>query len=139
MDGDHIRSPEQFFLANQLGARCGCALGRQILAPGDHIHAERSANLRDGAADIAKTEKAQRSPGHVVPDESLPTTAAQRGVLSSETASAAQDKCPGQFDCRRRKVAGMNDLDAPPFCSLEIDRRIPTPRRADETKLGHAL
>jgi len=139
MDGDHIRAPEQFLLGDQLGVRCRCALGRQILTPGNHIHAECLADLRDGPADIAKTDNAQRSPGHVVPDEPLPTAAAQRGVLGSEIAGTGQDKCPGQFDCRRRGVARMNDLDAPLFCSLEIDRGIPKRRRGDQAELGQAL
>jgi hypothetical protein len=33
----------------------------------------------------------------------------------------------------------MNDLHTPLFCSLEIHRGIPSPRRGDHTKLGQAL
>ena len=33
----------------------------------------------------------------------------------------------------------MNDLHAPLFCSLEIDRGIPGPRRGDHAELGQAL
>ena len=33
----------------------------------------------------------------------------------------------------------MNDLHAPLFCSLEIDRGIPAPRRSDQAELGQAL
>jgi hypothetical protein len=33
----------------------------------------------------------------------------------------------------------MNDLDAPLFCSLEIDRGIPKRRRGDQAELGQAL
>ncbi len=95
--------------------------------------------MRDGAADIPETENAQRSPGHVVPYEPLPTAAAQRGVLGNEIAGTAQDKRPSQFDCRRRGVACINDLHTPLFCSFEIDRGILRPGRGDHTKLGQAL
>ena len=33
----------------------------------------------------------------------------------------------------------MNDLHAPLFCSLEIDRGIPARRRGDQAELGQAL
>src|ERR1700730_7598687 len=33
----------------------------------------------------------------------------------------------------------MNDLHAPLFCGLEIDRGIPAPRRGDHAQLGQAL
>jgi hypothetical protein len=59
------------YCRDQLGAHFRCALGRQILTPGNHIHPKCVADLRDGAADIPETENPQRSPGHVVPDEPL--------------------------------------------------------------------
>jgi hypothetical protein len=76
VDGNNIRPPKQLLLRDQLGVRCRCALSRQILTPGNHIHGECLADLRDGAADIAETKYAQRLSGHVVPDEPLPTAAA---------------------------------------------------------------
>ena len=98
MDGDHIRPPEQFLLGDQLSVHCRCALGRQILTPGNHMHAECLADLGDGAADIPETENAQCSPGHVIADEPLPTAAPQRCVFGDEMAGTGQDKRPGQFD-----------------------------------------
>src|SRR5271163_4038707 len=78
-------------------------------------------------------------PGHVIAHRLLPSAVSQRRVLGDEIAGAGQDKRPGQFDRRRRGVTGMNDLHAPLFRSLEIDRGIPGRRRGDHAELGQAL
>src|SRR4029077_12381094 len=75
----------------------------------------------------------------IIPDRLIPSAATQRPVLRDEIAGTAKNKCPGQFDRRRRGVARMNDLDVPLFCGLEIDRGIPVCRRGDHAELGQAL
>src|ERR1700719_3829190 len=139
MDGDNIRLLEQLVTRDECGAHFSCALGREILAPGYHLHTEGVSDLCHRTADVAETQDTERPPGHVITDRLLPSTAAQRRVLSDEIAGTAQNKCPGQFDRWRRGVAGMNDLHAPLCCSLEIDRGIPGPRRGDHAELGQAL
>jgi hypothetical protein len=139
MDGDDIRLSEQLILRDECGAHFGRAPGREILAPGDHLHTEGVADLRHRTADVAETQDPERPPGHVITDRLLPSAAAQRRVLGDKIAGTAQNKCPGQFDRRRRGVARMNDLDAPLFCCLEIDRGIPGCRRGDQAEFGQAL
>src|SRR5271166_3099790 len=92
---------EQLVLRDERGADFSRALGREILAPGDHLHAEGGADPRYGAADVAETQDTERPPGHVITHRLLPSAAAQRRVLGDEIAGAAQDKRPGQFDRRR--------------------------------------
>src|ERR1700722_11467618 len=46
MNGDDIRFLEQLVLRDECGADFGRALGREILAPGDHLHAEGIADPR---------------------------------------------------------------------------------------------
>src|SRR4029077_1719069 len=139
MDGDDIRLLEQLVLRDECGTHFSRALGREILAPGNHIHAECLADLCHRTADVAETQDTERPPSHVITDRLLPSASAQGGVLGDEIAGTAQDKCPGQFDRRRRRVARMNDLHAPLFCSLEIDRGIPGPRRDDHAEPGQAF
>src|ERR1700674_685557 len=139
MDRDYIPLTEQLVPRNECGAHFSRAPGREILAPGDHLHTEGVADLCDRTADVAQTQDTERPSGQVITDRLLPSAAAQRRVLGDEIAGAAQDECPGQFDRRRRGVARMNDLHAPLFCSLEIDRGIPGRRRGDQAELGQVL
>src|SRR6202030_610657 len=84
MDGDDIRLLEQLVLRDECGAHFSRALGREILAPGDHLHTEGVANLCHCTADVAETEDTERPPGHVITDRPLPSAATQRRVLSDE-------------------------------------------------------
>ena len=53
MDRDDIRLVEQCLLADESGAGgTGLLLG-QVLAPGDHLHAEGETDARDLSSDIA--------------------------------------------------------------------------------------
>src|SRR6202162_2870737 len=139
MDRDDIRLSEQLVPRDECGAHFSRALGREILAPGDHLHTEGVADLCHRTADVAETQDTERPPSHVITDRLLPSAATHRRVLCDEIAGTAQDKCPGQFDRRRRGVARMNDLHAPLFCSPEIDRGVPGPRRGAHPELWQAL
>jgi len=56
MDRDDIRLAEQCLLADQRGAGgTGLLLG-QVLAPGDHLHAEGETDARDLSSDIAQPD-----------------------------------------------------------------------------------
>src|SRR6267154_6363728 len=102
MDGDDIRLSEQLVPRDECGAHFSRAPGREILAPGDHLHTEGLADLRHRTADVAETQDTERPSGHVITDRLLPSTATHRRVLCDEIAGTAKDKCPGQFDRRRR-------------------------------------
>src|ERR1700733_9280109 len=94
-DGDNIRVLEHLMLRDERGADFSRPLGREILAPGDHLHIEGVADLRHRAADVAETYETERPPGHVIADCLLPSAAAQRRVFTDEIAGAGQDKRPG--------------------------------------------
>jgi hypothetical protein len=76
MHRDNIRSPEQLFLREQRGVRLGGAIGRQVLASGDRLHAERLADACHCATDIAEARHTECPPSHVVADAALPTASA---------------------------------------------------------------
>jgi hypothetical protein len=58
------------------------ALGSEILAPSDHLHAEGVADPCNRSADIAETQDTKRRLGHVT-DRLLPSAAAQRRALGA--------------------------------------------------------
>src|SRR5258707_8874374 len=101
MDGDDLRLLKQFVLRDKYGTDFSRAPGCEILAPGDHLHAEGVADPCHRTADVAETQDTERPPGHVITHRLLPSAAAQRRVLGDEIAGTAQDKGPGQFDRRR--------------------------------------
>ena len=75
------------------------------------------------AASPAKAVPANLPPppeGRTVVVSAGKAAAAQRRVLGDEIAGAAQDQRPGQFDRRRRGVAGMNDLHPVPFTRSDL-------------------
>ena len=136
MYGDDIRLSENFISRDDRRAHLSRAVNCKILTPGDHLHTEGVANLCHCTADVAETQHTERPPGNVITDGLLPSAATQRRVLGDEIAGTAQNKCPGQFDRRRRGVARMNDLDAALFCGLKIDRGIPFAVEAIMRSLG---
>src|ERR1700722_14430380 len=76
MDGEDIRLPKQLFLRDAYSAAFGRALAGEILAPGDHLHAESGADLRPSAADATETQKPEGPSGHVIANCMLPSAAA---------------------------------------------------------------
>jgi hypothetical protein len=86
MDGDDVCLLEQLVLRDECGAHFSRALGREILAPGDHLHTVRVADLRHRTADVAEAQDSKRLPGHVITDRLLPAAAVQRRVLGDEIA-----------------------------------------------------
>ena len=53
MDRNHIGSFDQFVLGHTEDIMRRCALLRQILAPGNHAHAEDASDLRDRDPHVA--------------------------------------------------------------------------------------
>src|SRR4029077_4005290 len=95
MDRDDIRLLEQLVLRDECGAHFSRALGREILAPGDHLHTEGVADPSHRTADVAETQDTERPPGHAITYRLLPSATAQRRVLDDEITGTAQDKRPG--------------------------------------------
>jgi hypothetical protein len=74
MDCHDIRLLEEFVLRHQGGARRRGDLRRQVLAPGDDLHAECQTNARHVPADTAETQHAQHPAIDFLADRGLPAT-----------------------------------------------------------------
>ena len=72
VDGDEVGLPEQVLLAHVVDADLLALLGREVLAPGDDLHAERLADLGGAGAELAEAEDAERHALEVGPDRGLP-------------------------------------------------------------------
>ena len=77
MDADDVRVPKDLVLRDKLGAHLSGACGREVLAPGDDVHAKGLADARDRAPDVAEPEKAQRLSTKILANAALPSPAAQ--------------------------------------------------------------
>src|SRR5260370_36415640 len=95
MHRQDIGTAEQFVLLDPLDALRGRFLGRQILAPGDCLHAESEADPGDAAAEPAETQEAQRLAGEAMADPRLPTALAHEGVVLGDAAGGAEGPGPG--------------------------------------------
>jgi len=66
--GHDVRPPKKLVLRHDFGARGLRRFRGQILAPGDDLHAERAADPRDLAADVAETHHPEDSAIQFVAD-----------------------------------------------------------------------
>src|SRR5262249_58622842 len=72
VDADEIGLPEQVLLADIVDARLLALLGRQVLAPGDRLHAEGLADHGGAGAQPAEAKDAQRRALELRPQRALP-------------------------------------------------------------------
>ncbi len=123
MDGDEVAARQQFLLGGGEPHAGGLgALGRQVRAPGRHVHAEGLADPRDPAAGLAEAEQAESAPVQVGAEGALPRAPlAQGGVLRDDLPGQAEDQGPGEFD-RGFGVAGRPAHgDTVPGGRLKVD------------------
>ena len=98
MDADDVRAAEQLVLVDALGAPLLGALGRQVLAPGDRLHADGGADLGDLGAEIAEPDDAERAPVEIEADGGLPAAAGAHGVeLLAQVAGHGQHQADGEL------------------------------------------
>ena len=139
MDGDDIGLLKQLVLRDEDGSDFGSALTGEILAPGDRLHAEGQADLRHCAADIAETQKPERPPGHVIADRRCQPPRRSDAFSATRLRALARISAHVSSIVGAEAIAGMNDLHALIFRSLEIDRGVPQRGRGDQAQLGQAL
>ena len=67
VNGDEVGLAEQVLLAHVVDAGFLALLRRQVLAPGDHLHAERLGDAGGAGAELAEAEDAERQAVEVEP------------------------------------------------------------------------
>ena len=82
--GQDVSAAEEFLLGDEPRSACLCLVGREVLTPGDHFHAEREPDSRNLRANIAKAKDAQRLTVETVAHRELPA-AARRCAFSNGT------------------------------------------------------
>src|SRR5262245_33326030 len=96
MDADEVRLPEQVLLADVVDARLLALLGREVLAPGDRLHAERLADHGGAGAELAEAEDAERGALELRPDGALPGLAGlEAGILVADMAGQVEHQTDG--------------------------------------------
>src|SRR3546814_16307071 len=102
MDAEEIGLPEQVAAFDTAYALFGGLLVREVLAPGDGLHAERLAQLGDIAAEPAGAEQAERRAVEAAPDGGLPASLLHSAVLERDVACPRQHQESGRTSCRER-------------------------------------
>ena len=100
---DRIGAAEQFILPDPLGANRGGDLRREVLAPRDDVHAERTAISSHDRAEPAEPDDAQRLPRERDPDGRvlLEAAGADGGVAGRDRARDRQQETERQLRGRR--------------------------------------
>src|SRR5262245_3390465 len=101
MDGDDVGLAEQRVFIDEGRAGGAGDLARQILAPGDHRHAEGEGDPGHLLADITQPDHAEALAPQIYADPRLPAAIADRGGFAGEVARAREDERPGELDGRR--------------------------------------
>jgi len=94
VQADSIGAGEQLILADELGARGRGGLRREVLAPGDDVHAERAAVSRHQRPEPAKPDDAKRLPRERDPNgyAVLEPSGADRGIAGRDRTRKRQQQ-----------------------------------------------
>src|ERR671919_2405473 len=94
VDRPDVSVPEEFLLGDQPRSACLRLVCREILAPGDHFHAEREADSRNLRANVAEAENAERLTVETVSHRELPAAGPQMRVIQCDLTRARKDESP---------------------------------------------
>ena len=97
------------------------ALGRQILTPGEHPHAERLANLGHPRTEPAKPEDPERLVLELLAETDLPLPFSGRSILGGNETQTRKDEPPGELSRREGPTARTAHRDPVLGSRLEID------------------
>ncbi len=124
--GDEVGALQQLFLRpGERGADLPRPFLGEVLAPGDHLHAEGPAHLRDPAADLAQAQQAERPAVQVGAEGGLPGAVPAQAVrLGDDRAGEAEEQGPGEFDRRGGGAGRPADGDAVALGGGEVDHRV---------------
>lgn len=139
MDRHDVGSSEQDFFVDQ---GCACSTRgflREILASGEHFHAERDADAGDLLSDVAQADYAQGLAAKVSADGGLPAAIAHGCGFPIEVSHARQDQRPGELDRGSGILAGGGDRDTEVVRGLRVDGGVAGSRRGDQLELRQLL
>ena len=123
MDGDDVGLAEQVFLRDVVGAARRRFFRREVLAPGDHVHAEGFRHRGRALAELAEADHAQRHAFEVAPERHLPGFARFHArVLEADAAGEFQHQPEHDAGGGRADRAGAADGDAALGGGLEVER-----------------
>ena len=124
MDGHDVGAGQHLVEADELDTVVGGGLGGDERVDAEDRHLHRPGADRDGLADLAETDDAERPPAQLQAGElgTLPLAAAERGIGRRDLAGDAVEQGQGVLGGRDR-VPGrrVDDDDAGARRGLEID------------------
>ena len=125
---------EQSFPGDERRARGLGALGAEVRAPGEHLHAEGAADRCHAAAEPAEAEDRKRPAVQRGADALLPAALAHAPVLVRDVAHGGKDQAPGELRRRVLRVAsaGVRDGDAALLRGGKVERAVVRARPDDE-------
>ena len=140
VDGDEVRLAEQIVLADIADAGCLAFLRRQVLAPGDDLHAERLGDVGGSRAELAEAEDAKRHAVEIGADGGLPGGAGvQPRILVTDVPRQFEHEADGDAGGRAAERARAADHDAARLRRLGIDRGIAHAGGDQELEVGQGL
>ena len=135
VDGHDVGAVEHRLELDQLDAVVGGRLGGEVRVDAEDGHLHRPRPDRDGLADLAETDDAERPPAQLEPGElrALPFAPADRRVGRGDPAGDGVEQCQRVLG-RRDRVAGrgIDDDDARAGRRLEVDVVDPDPGPPDD-------
>jgi hypothetical protein len=136
VDGDEVGLAEQRLLIDRFDARLGRTLGREVLAPGDHPHAEGLAVAGDQAAQAPEADDAQSGAAQVAAEADLPAAVLERGHLAVEPARRCHEEAPGELRSRLRRGRRAAHRDAEFPGRGHVDRGVAVTGGDQQLQLG---
>src|SRR5262249_24470020 len=130
-----VSAAEEFLLGDEPRSRCLRLLCREILAPGDHFHAERDANARNLRANVTKSENAEHLTVETVTDRVLPAAGAHICVFQCDLTRASKDESPSHLDGGTWVVSCMRYDDPSLGRGLSIDSCVARASRCDQLQI----
>jgi hypothetical protein len=124
VDGDEIGGLQQFFLRHLGRANLGGALGGEILAPGDHLHAEGLGVSGNAAAELSQADDAQplAFEHRAAAQSFMPAPAAHVALRAREIARRGEHQAEREFGGDRRGAArrGSANPDTRPDVNMRV-------------------
>ena len=141
MDGEHVGAREQLVLGDERRAGGLGALGGEILAPGQDLHAEGAPDRRHARPEPAEPEDRERPAVQRRADGLLPAALAHALVLLRDVPHQRQDQPPGELRRRvlRIAAAGVRDRDAALLRGRKVEGAVVRPGHDDELQGRQAL
>ncbi len=130
---------EQLLLAGVNGPRRGSLLRREVLAPGQHLHAKRLAQDGDPRTEFAEPQDSQRLARHTVPNRGLPLAGAHAVCLAHQVAGERKNQPPGKLRSGCRQRLGASHQHAALGSGVDIDGGITHARGDQQAQVGELL